>query len=193
VSINYILVTILWFSYCHLHRQDVFFVEYFYTAVLLATFVIDIIIFFIIFRGTSTTISLLTRPITNTQTQQTEQPQAQQNGNNSTEQNENKLRKIKMLSYFLWMTLAYMFLSFILGAIFRLIVDLSTIYNWLNFLYADILDLLFFIGIAWTFRLRGRNIYFLLPTEEPPIELQSNNTDNQKQLSPESDSNLTPS
>jgi len=159
--------------------------------VLLATLVIDIIIFFLIFRSTTTNINLLNSSIANS-----EQPNAEQGG--SQEQIENKKRKVKMLRYFLWLTLAYMFLSFIVGALFSLIVDLNTIYNWLDFLYTDIVDLLFFIGIAWTLRLRGRHIYFLLDTEEPPTELQSRNTDNQiaqqqadEQAEP--DSNVAPS
>jgi len=163
-----------------------FFIEYFFIAVLLATLVIDIIIFFLIFRSTTTNINLLNGSIANS-----EQPNAEQAG--PQEQNENKKRKVKMLRYFLWLTLGYMFLSFIVGALFSLIVDLNTIYNWLDFLYTDIVDLLFFIGIAWTLRLRGRHIYFLLDTEEPPVELR--NIDNQaiQQQANEPDSNVAPS
>jgi len=169
-----------------------FFIEYFFTAVLIATFVADMIIFFVIFRSTSTSIKLLMV--------EAERAGQQPSDGTGQELNENRQRKIKMLRYFSWLTLAYIFLSFIVGALFRLIVDLSTIYNWLNFLYAELLDLLFFVGIAWTLRLRGRNIYFLLateepPSEQPPTELQSPNPDSKKQQpeqSGEPDSNITP-
>jgi len=170
----------------------VFFVEYFYVAVLLLSFVIDIVIFVIVFRSTAQSVDQLKR-INST----TEVANTNETGTQTDHQVHIRERKILMLRYFLWLTLAYIFLSFVVGAIFKLIVDFTTIYNWLNFLYYEILDIIFFICVAIAFRLRSHNLYFLLSDDatDPPqrtnsnVQQQTETTNNETEMT----SNITPS
>jgi len=81
--------------------------------------------------------------------------------------------KYRMFTTYKVIMLAYLALSMVILLIS--IIFLQPYYQWIYTMLSELLDVMMFICIGWTFRLRSVNIYYRLNSDEDPPYYSANN------------------